>query len=719
MKIKNKQQESVIDNIGICFWDGTYTNKQKKGSTEVTFADYIDSVKNPDDEYIQKVELIRKVKQAKDISEVRKLQINKRILGTQTNKDKVYAALKWKATHVYPSCRFDGEGCKNTNVTSVSGLMVYDIQRITPDIAKQIRTWKYTVCLHKSIGGDNGDYALFLYCPGVTVDSYSGMWERGDKFIQENFGLKPTNSDETKDVTRIRYLSYDPDCFYNPFAEPILITDIVIDTHFNEVQRENIDTLLNSEPMWHKFGLALAVSKGEEGRALYHVFSQQNKQKYSEKTVNNKYDRLLKDAQAKRANGYTAATLLYMLKEMGIKYAAPKTAGAKNIIDGKAEELTVTEVLEFLNSNWVRNEITDGIINFKTGQETNVESVWTEFQVTFNDPAKTVTMIHTLLRSERMNTINPIKNFFDEAKQTYDGKKYIDQYVGSLPLINPEAAGVFIRYWMINAYLQAVHNVTNRSFLIFKGTEEIGKSRALIWLCPLDGYLKTGPLNTDSKDTRIALAHNFLWSDDELKVFRTYDINKIKALISTDVINERSPYARSSETLKRICSFCGSTNADEILPATEGNTRFLIVELKPGVKVNWQTYMAIDKHKIWGEAISLHEGGWLDKNRAVLNSLRNTTNEGNTINTSIQDAIMATLENTSGDKVRTIMSLKEICEAIDPDGRLGAFNKENLVREIISKQFGNGRVMGIRSDGQRRPGYSCRIKSPATIKQLK
>jgi hypothetical protein len=708
MKVKNSDSHSIIDQIGICFFDGTYSNKQKKGTVDITFQDYVDSVMNPDDKYIKQVELIRKVKRCKDITEARKLMITKKILNGSNSKDQLYKALKWKSLHVYPSCQFDKEGCKYANVTSVSGLMVYDLQGVDKQVFKQLKAWKHTVCLHKSIGGDEGDYALFLYTPGLTVDSYTGMWEKGNELIQEHFGLEPDNSDEVKDVTRIRYLSYDPDCHYNPLAEPIAITDIIISTTFTEEQKKVINKMLNSEPQWFKFGMALAVSKGEEGRALYHIFSKENKKKYSEDECNSKYDRLLGEAKLKRKDGLTSATLFYMLKEMGVPYALPKSQ--RNVKDGGGEEITTAMILEFLNANWVRNEINDKVLNYKTGRETNIETVWTEYQLTFDDHKKGINTIHSLVRSERMNTINPVKNFFEEAKRNYDGKKHIDKYVNALPLANREAAELFIKYWLICSYRQAMENETNRTFLIYKGSEEIGKSRALGWLCPLDNYLKTGPLNTDSKDTRIALAHNFVWNDDELKVFRAYDINKIKALISTDVINERTPYARSSETLKRICNFCGSTNYDEILPATEGNTRFLVVELTPNKRIDWQTYMKIDKQQFWGEAIALYEAGWIDKNKVALSTMRSEVNRSVVINTTIHDSIMATLESTVNEKKRTVMSLLEIVEAIDPDNKLNANANQAQVRDIITKEFGNGRFNGLNaSSGKRMLGYPVKV----------
>jgi len=706
MKLKNKEKDTIIDKLNICFFDGTYVDKVKKGTTDITFKDYIDSVVNPEPRYIKQVELIRRVKASKTISEAKKLTLSSKIKETYNTKDQLYKALKWKAMHVYPSCTFDKQGCKYDNVTSVSGLMVYDLQGVDSDVSVLLKEWPHTVALHNSIGGGHGDFALFVYCPGLTIESFTSMWEQGDTLIQETFGLTPDNSDATKDLTRIRYLSYDPDCYYNPYAEPILVSSLVVSTTFTKNQENAIDKFLNSEPNWHKFGLALVVTKGENGRELFHTFSRVNKSKYDERETNRKYDRLLKESKTSKAGGITDATLFYLLKEMGVTYATPKTEGVRNVKNGRAEKLTIEEIIEYLNASWVRNEITDKLINFQTGHEVNIETIWTEFQFVFNEPKVSISMIQNILRSNRMNTINPFKNFFDEAAQKYKGGKYIDEYIKCLPLKDKEAGEVFIKTWLIHAYLQAYLGITNRLFLIFKGvTENIGKSRALGWLCPLDGYLKTGPILTDNKDTRIALAHNFLWNDDELKVFRGFDINKIKALISTDTINERSPYARSSETLRRLCSFAGSTNEDELLPSTEGNTRFLVVELLTDKLIKWNNYMRIDKQLFWGEVMQLHSDNYLSKTHNFMSDKRQEVNQGVTINSVLEDVINATLVSTMNDKNRQVMRLVDVIMEIDPTGDLKAITNQNLVRSILIKKFGSSRTMGLSQQGQRIVGY--------------
>lgn len=710
MKAKNKL--TIIDQLGICFFNNTYTKKgHKQGTEDIPFYEYIDSVRNPDDEYIAKVQLIRRVKKCKSLKDAQKLKISDRILSRCKKIKDLYGKLKWKAYHVYPSCQFDKEGCRIKNVTSVSGLLVYDLQGVEDEIHEKLCAWKHTVALHQSIGGAPGDYALFLYCPGLAVDSFNSMWEKGNDLIIKEFGVKPDSSDECKDVTRIRYLSYDPEIFYNPYAEPVLVSDIVIATQFTDEQKAKINKYLNSEPKWFKFLMALAVAKGEDGRQLAHTFSRENSKKYNAEDLDKKYDRCLDEVKNnKRDEGVTAATLFWQLKEMDVPYLAPRVEGSRE----DDEEVTTEQVIQYLNSQWCRNEINDKVLNIHTGEEVNVETVWTTFQLAFNDPKGfPINTIHAFIRSKQMNTINPVKNFFNQAREVYDGDKYIDQFIASLPLVDPVAGGLFVRWWCINAYRQAMHNVTNRTFLIMKGGEEIGKSRALGWLCPLEGYLKTGPLNTDSKDTRIALAHNFLWNDDELKVFRAYDINKVKALISTDVINERSPYARSSETYKRICSFTGSTNEDELLPSTEGNTRFLVLELKPGALIKWNDYMQIDKHQFWGEVMRLDERAWIEKHKEELSENRERVNKANVINNVIRDAILQTFTSSINEPLskRVVYTLKDIVEEIDPEGRLHAHTQQNLVRDVICREFGPSRTNGHHvHTGKPTRGYPVMLK---------
>ena len=114
MKVRNNtpKMATFMDSLGMCFFDGTYSRKQKEGSTDIKFHDYIDSVRNPDEDHIRKVELIRRVKQCHGLDAIRQLKIPGKILLNHKTKEKIYGALKWSVAHVYPSCQFDKKGCR-------------------------------------------------------------------------------------------------------------------------------------------------------------------------------------------------------------------------------------------------------------------------------------------------------------------------------------------------------------------------------------------------------------------------------------------------------------------------------------------------------------------------------------------------------------------------------------------------------------------------------
>lgn len=669
----------MISDLPICFFNNQYKNGAKASTTPTTFGEYIKLIKDPDKDYIKKILLIRKARNDKHF----------------------YSTLKRKhAVHYYPSCTFDKKGCKLENVKALSGIMVFDLQHISDESVEKLKKWKHTVALHESVGGGKGDYAYYVYDKDLTLANYRQHWEQCNQLLQQMFSIAPDSSDATKDVTRIRYLSYDPKVYFNKKAAPINLKGT-----FDPTQKVAIDKLLNDEPNWHKFGVALAVSKGEDGRAIYHEFSSQNISKYDKADTDRKYDRLLKESKVNKKGGITEATLMYMMQQMRLPL---KTA--KQVAQLDDDKITIETIVAYLNSRWVRNEINDRVLDFTTGKETSIEAVWTHFQHQYHKPSISPSIIHTVARSEHMNTFNPLHNFFSDAEQMYDGKDYLGQYVDCLPAVDKQAALLFISYWCIEAYKQAKFYTTNRSFLIFKGiTENIGKSMALGWLSPVEGYLKTGPIVTDLKDTRIALAHNFLWNDDELKIFKSSDINKIKALISTDVINERLPYGRSDETLKRICSFCGSTNADELLPATEGNTRFLVVELEPGRAIKWANYNKIDKKQFWGQIIAMHKADWIKKNSSQLSETRSMVNKGQVINSRTREIVLEKLRGTMHDKKRVVMRLTDIIAELDP------MNEQKLsewhVKDLIVKEFGSGRTNGyLFNSDQRGVGYPCTIK---------
>ena len=273
------------------FYEGKDGKRHKAGTIEKILYDYYEETRNPTEGYIKKVLLIRQIKKCRSLKEVERLEFD--TTDCKTVKDAYKKAKRKLGKHVYLSCTFDGKGCTDKNVTGVTCLLGYDLQGITPQQAEALKEDSRIVIMHKSIGGGPGDYAVILWAPGATVDNYKQLWQMGRYLLEKEFGIAPGNIDETNDCTRVRYRSYHRSIHYNECAQPVFISEIVVDTNFTAEQKKRINKYLDQEPTWYKFLLSLAVVYGERGRTLAHTFSKENRDKYDTAKVDEKYTECL------------------------------------------------------------------------------------------------------------------------------------------------------------------------------------------------------------------------------------------------------------------------------------------------------------------------------------------------------------------------------------------------------------------------------------------
>lgn len=694
MKFPNAKNTD-LSSLGLCVFNNSWkeNNKDKLGTDDITLKGYVDAIIKPGKVTKANIELIREIRslpleKAKLL--FKSYPFYKKVKDSNTV-DKIYSIAKWKlGVHVYPSCQFNKEGCKYENVSTVSGLMVYDIQEISNETLTKLRKWNHTVVLHRSVGGGETDFALFLYCPGLDKDTYTSGWNRGRALLKSEFGIEATDTDETKDVTRIRYLSYDKDCYVNYFADPVLLNDLLINTSFTPQAQAAIDKIINSEPEWFRFSVALASVKGEAGREFFHKVSATNQKKYDVRECDEKYTRAIETAQRKKpGKEISAGTFFWYLKRMHISFQFPKNDRA--IQDGKETEISVTDLVKKMQAGWHINVLNEELVNIASGRVETEEDIWLHLSEHYDETIP-FQYVMNICRSSAVNRFNPLLEYFKSTE--WDGVDYIKEYVKALPAVDEKRALAFVKTWLVAAYWQAVENKTNRFLLVYKGTENTGKSKSLEWLCPIDYMLKVGPLETDNKDTRLSMSMFFIWNDDELKASRVADFNKIKALISQATIVERGAYERRQKIRPRICNFVGSTNSEAILLATEENTRFLIVAMQPGKKFDWNRYLKIDKAQFWAQVKELAQSGWRDD----VTTMQKAANEESVIVTVVEEFLKATYKKSDGKKI-FVTQLREIVVDLQDSGLTNI--NQHQVRELVTKIFG-GLVMGFDRTGVNR-----------------
>lgn len=199
------------------------------------------------------------------------------------------------------------------------------------NLINRLRKWEYTYCLHKSISGKG--YALYIITDNKNPDLHKRYFNKIVSTIQKT-GIVADIA--CSDISRLRYISYDPDLYLNEKAS--------IWNEMEEYSRSNSDVsyckandpnseirdcvrylkaavemevdLFDSYEYWKRGAFAMSSTFGNDGRDMFHRICSFSP-KYDERECDKIYDKGLKTAM----NGDETKkiyTLFDMLKQKNV-----------------------------------------------------------------------------------------------------------------------------------------------------------------------------------------------------------------------------------------------------------------------------------------------------------------------------------------------------------------------------------------------------------------
>jgi predicted P-loop ATPase len=216
------------------------------------------------------------------------------------------------------------------SIVQHSGIIAIDIdEQDNADLSvDELAADNFIYALHRSIRG-RGYVAYFRIDPVRHLDAFKAL----EKRLADSYSIIVDPSG--KDVSRYRFVSYDPDAFIKttpppvfksylqkPKEEPRKIyphTQSDIDYIMEQIASKRVN-LVESYYDWINVGLGIANKYGEAGRGYFHTLSQQSA-KYEHAVCDKKYDNLLKTNKA----GRTIATFFYLCKEAGLDIQTKRT----------------------------------------------------------------------------------------------------------------------------------------------------------------------------------------------------------------------------------------------------------------------------------------------------------------------------------------------------------------------------------------------------------
>ena len=224
------------------------------------------------------------------------------------------------------------------HLIEASGLICIDIDwkdnvDIMPQVPSILQKLKYVAYCGKSISGDGYFAIIPIENPRHFKQHFYALEEE-----MKSYGIVIDKS--CKDITRLRYASYDADGYYNPNATTYYweldkeakvannskekvtkkrlsptsssMTDAEMVGKQLEFLKSSNSTIPDDYDTWFKVGMALNSGLGEDGRTFFHEFSKLS-DKYNEDECNTQYDNIISHYDGD--SDITLGTLFHIIKE--------------------------------------------------------------------------------------------------------------------------------------------------------------------------------------------------------------------------------------------------------------------------------------------------------------------------------------------------------------------------------------------------------------------
>ncbi|GAB3956398.1 VapE family protein [Spirosoma harenae] len=224
-------------------------------------------------------------------------------------------------------------------------------------------------------------------------------------------------------------------------------------------------------------------------------------------------------------------------------------------------------------------------------------------------------LLTALLKSSYVPKYDPLRHYFENLPAWDQQTDYITQFASFVQTTDQDFFYTQFKKMLVRMLAQAFGAISfNKQCFTFYSLQNDGKTHffeALIMKTPLQPYYKKNP-DITGKESKRALAENFMLNLDELSALTKQDVGQVKATFAESQIKVRLPYDKKDSIMPRRASFVGSTNKREFLIDETGNVRWLVFEV---LRINHDNggpngYMSVGVEKIWAQAYFLFSSGY-------------------------------------------------------------------------------------------------------------
>lgn len=539
---------------------------------------------------------------------------------------------------------------KAENLVEHSGYICIDIDskdQIAEVPTDEIAGDEYTFAMHQSASGNGGYVVIVRIDPKKHKEAFEGL----QKYYLDKYNIVIDKS--CSNVNRLRYVSYDPDLFYNEkakiFKKYLLkkeriqraFSPPVIKSDFDEiVQKAAPKNLFEDYHDYIKLAFALAGEFGASGEDYFHALCQSSS-KYNYEDAKKDYKKALGRDSDKISKKVTIGSIYYMFKNAGIEIVSERTKEIKKItrisdnpiqdlkekgIDvepeviekfkskekNSEEESDIDLVIELIKLEGIKFNEIKRTFEFK-GEEMN-DRILAEFYTKVwkkVDDSISKDKIFTLIQNrENTKSYNPIHDWFGKNKNIATNREFeklkncfqiTHEYIenGVVKRVDKNMyLDIYLKKWLVSLIASA-YGTYSLMILVLNGEQGTNKTKFFRNLLPreLRNYYAESNLD-EGKDSEILMTKKWLIVDDEFGGKSKKDATKLKRLSSQQTFSIRMPYGRTSEDLMRLAVLGGTSNDYEVINDITGNRRVIPINIE---SFNFELYNQIDKDKLFVE----------------------------------------------------------------------------------------------------------------------
>jgi predicted P-loop ATPase len=544
---------------------------------------------------------------------------------------------------------------KDDAIRKHSNLIAIDIDNLDDAVATKNRIGADPYILTAFISISGKGLCLIVKIDGTRhLDAFNAI----AAYLYNEYQLIVDQSG--KNVSRARFISYDPALIQNPNAatfkkylpkkkeykqQKVVVIKTDFDSMIAQMDQKGLN-LCEDYSDWIRICYGLVSEFGEQGREHFHTLSATSS-KYNSIDCDAQFDACLKNHNESKGKKSSIGSIYYLAKQNGIdiytehskaimRHATSQRAAglsadsivkslevsgitpeeSKEIVEQivskdikyKSESIS-TDIAAFVNTYDLRkNTITRNIeLSGKPIDDSDINSIFLDSKAIFKESSKD--LVTSILFSNRINTYNPLHEFFEQDLFQPTNFKYpnLQLLLASVKTDTPNA-DMYITRWLISAVASA-YGIHSPLVLIFSGQKQgTGKTHWFRYLLPKElRYLFAESKMDAGKDDEILMCKKWFILDDEYGGKSKKEDKRLKELTSKEFINVREPYGRVSLDLRRLSVFCGTTNETQILNDSTGNRRQIPIHI---LDIDHELYNQCDKSALWRELYYMFQAGF-------------------------------------------------------------------------------------------------------------